>query len=262
VGGCIANLEVRELQKKDATRNDNVLAQSRIMCICNLWARVYNVGDIQLLFQPAGHVCIDGEAGDKFSRGAYGGGGDAPPWQGTTHIACVILEAMISVYSIEHAKPRRQHRCSPSGGYDPILDSIGNLLFFVAGHTVDAHGFEEPALLIHFQVHQCDVSATMEKLRKYELNHGVAHPNCFERLTFVFLSRRFLARLVASLRSLPRRFPRKALMRDLIYAWVFLSTMRRTAQTSGYTSVWVLRKSSVKTRAAEVFQGQHGVPAR
>lgn len=68
------------------------------------------------------------------------------------------------------------------------------------------------------------------------LDYMTIQPNDLEVLTLAFLSRRFLARLVVRFMSLLRRPSRNDLMRDLIYALVFLRTMRRTAQTSGYDS--------------------------
>ena len=63
---------------------------------------MYDVGDIQLLFQPVGFVCIDGEASDESSGRAFYGGGNASSWYCPTHIVSIILEVVVSVYGIKH----------------------------------------------------------------------------------------------------------------------------------------------------------------
>ena len=67
------------------------------MSVYSRLSRVYGVGDVQLLLQPACAVRVYREAWYKLSGSAFESGGDTSPGEGTTPISVVVLGAMIYV---------------------------------------------------------------------------------------------------------------------------------------------------------------------
>lgn len=76
----IATLDVLELRRECTARNGDVLGQLGVVLEFDIWARMYNIGDVQLLLQPGGIVHVDWETRDEFFRGAYARGGYTPSW--------------------------------------------------------------------------------------------------------------------------------------------------------------------------------------